>query len=320
MSRVDFVGLARQDAGMGTPETVSEYYVPVETASPDTTRETLEMEETIGTRFPTGIEYGTRYFTIPMAGAPRPASLPRILSGFIEQPSTTGAGPYVHTQTATTGEPEPHTIFVARNDPDPAIADTFSDALGNELALDVAPNDFLRMDASWIALHVEELTPVPTPTSDLTKRWKFSECCVEISDDNGATWDPKQSAAWGITYRNNLDTDNAILCSNDLFSLPLGNADIDVRWSPVEDLNVNYRRYLAESPETLGIRLTATSPTATLVVTVFAFEIIDAPAPVDASEVLKMIEVTGRGKVCETGANAGKFVSFVTTNAVATYA
>lgn len=325
MSRVDVVGLARQTTGMGTLEDTMEYFVPVETATPENSQETLTMEETIGTRFPTGLEYGTRYFTIPMVGAPRPASLPRILSGYVGQPSSAAGGPpgtHKHTQdpTAATKVPEPHSIFVVRNDPSPAIVDLFWDAKGSELALDAAPNDFLRMSASWIAIDLDDSQTAPTATSDLTKRWKFSEVTVEFSEDDGATWTPKLSAAWGITYNNNLDVDNAVLGSRKLYGLPPGNADCEVRFSPREDLNENYRRYLEADPVTCALRMTAVSASAKLVVTVFAFETTDAPAPVSGADILKVVETTGRAKLAEAGANAGKFVLFETFNDVATYA
>src|SRR5262245_41770558 len=328
MSRIDFVGLGKQTA-MGTKQTTMEYYVPVETASPDVNTEQLTMEETIGTRFPTGLEYGTRYFTIPFVGAPRPASLPRILSAFVGQPTTTAHTPATgdpgtqkHTQdpTAAGKAPTPHSIFVVRKDPTPPIVDLFWDAKGNDIALDVAPNDFLRMEANFLAIDLDDTQAAPTPTSDLTKRWKFSECTVELSTDIGVTWLPKLSAAWGITYNNNLDTDNAVLGSRKLYGLPDGNVDLEVRWSPREDLNTNYRLYLQQDPSTLSLRLTAVSTTAKLVVTVYAFETIESPAPVSGADVLKMIEITGRGKLAESGVNAGKFCTFETQNSVATYA
>src|SRR5262245_26648714 len=237
MSRIDFVGLARQTTGLGTKATTMEYFVPVETSSPDTNTEQLSMEETIGTRFPTGLQYGTRYFTIPWVGAPRPASVPRILSAFLGQPTTATGGPpgdHTHTFEPTLAgkKPEAHSLFVARMDPSPPIVDLFWDAKGNELALDVAPNDFLRMDASFIALDLDDTQTAPTPTSDLTKRWNFAECTVEFSEDDEVTWQASHDAAWGITYQNNLDTDNAILGSRKLYGLPDGNVNMDIRWSP----------------------------------------------------------------------------------------
>lgn len=322
MSRIDFVGLGRQIAGAGTKVTAMDYYVPVETSDGDQDRAELTIEETLGTRFPSGLEYGTRFFTIPMAGAPRAAALPRILSGFVGQPTTAaggGAGTFVHTQDPTVAGkiPEWHSIYVVRNDPSPPIVDLFWDARGNELALDVAPNDFLKMDASWIGLDLDDAQSAPVATTDTSHRWKFSECIVELSTDNGTTWGPFASAAWGITYRNNLDTDNAVLGSRKLYGLPVGNADCEVRFSPRVALNTHYRRALLADPATIALRMTATpaAGTGTLVVTVHALETISAPAPVSGADVLKMVEVTARAKLSD----AGKFVTFATTNSVATY-
>src|SRR5262249_221439 len=150
-------------------------FVPVESANVTLNRETLEIQETTGSRFPIGIDYGTRYFEIPLAGAPRPASLPRVLSGFLGQPvSAAVTGKHSHTFDPTiagaAAQPQWHSIFAARNDPSPAIVDLFFDAKGNELQLNIAPNDYLRFDATYYALHVDDTTPAPTPTTDMTKK------------------------------------------------------------------------------------------------------------------------------------------------------
>jgi Phage tail tube protein len=318
MSRIDFVGLGRQTAGPGTKVTAMDYYVPVESSDADVDRAELTMEETIGTRFPTGLVYGTRFFTIPFVGAPRPASLPRILSAFVGQPVTTGTGPYVHVQDPTVAGKiaEWHSIFVVRKDPSPPIVDLMWDARGNDIALNIAPNDYLRMEANFIALDLDDTQSAPVPTADLTKRWKFSEAIAEISTDGETTWDSVVTAGWGITYSNNLDTDNAILGSRKLWALPMGNADCEVRWSPRELLNDNYRRALFADPAQIALRLTATGVDgAILTVTVHECEIVTAPAPVSGADVLKMVEITARAAQRDDG----KFVDFEVTNDVASY-
>lgn len=321
MSRIDFVGIGRQIAGAGTKVTAMDYYIPVESASADPDRAELTIEETTGTRFPTGLEYGTRFFTVPMAGAPRLASLPRILSGFVGQASSSVApAPFIHTQdpTAAGKQAEWHSIYVVRKDPVPPIVDLFWDARGNEIALNVAPNDFMRMDASWIALDLDDTQTAPTPVTDMTHRFKFSECIAEISTDAGSTWVPVATAGWGVTYTNNLDTDNAVLGTRKLYALPMGNAECEVRWSPRQTLNAQYRRALLADPATVGLRLTATASdgSGSFVVRVHACEIITAPAAVSGADVLKMVEITARAKADPA---TGKFVDFVTTNQVATY-
>ena len=58
MARSDSVGLAKQTA-LGTKQTTMEFFVPVESADVSNAVETLEAEETIGNRFPSGIDYGS---------------------------------------------------------------------------------------------------------------------------------------------------------------------------------------------------------------------------------------------------------------------
>jgi hypothetical protein len=301
-----------------------EYFVPVETTDVSTSRETLEIEETTGTRFPIGIDYGTRYFELPLVGAPRVASLPRVLSGFLGQPVSSGTVPTkVHTFDPTLAGKiaEWHSIFAVRKDPSPPIVDLFYDARGNELQLNIAPNDYLRFEATWLALHLDDAAALPTPTTDMSHRFKFSEAVVELSADGGTTWTPKISAAWGFTYNNNLDTDNAVLGTRELYDMPMGNADLEVRWSPREGINQAYRDYLMADPVTTAVRMTATSAAGEIVqVIAHAAEITEAPAGISGADVLKMIEVTARGKIGATGPAANKFLTVTITNNVATYA
>ena len=254
------MGLARQDAGKGDKTTTMEYFVPVESAGITTNRETLEIQETTGTRFPIGIDYGTRYFEIPLSGAPRVASLPRILSAFLGQPVSATAGAHkAHTFDPTLAGKiaEWHSIFAVRNDPNPPIVDLFYDCRGT-VALNIAPNDYLRFDATFFGLHLDDAAAAPVPTTDMTNRKKFSEANVAISVDGGTTFNDQVSAGWGITYNNNLDTDEAMLGSRDLYALPEGNVDLEVRFSPRESMNTFYRQYLQADPSQIAVKLTAT--------------------------------------------------------------
>lgn len=324
MSRIDVVGLARQPAGAADKQTAMDYYIPVESATAEPDRTELTIDETTGTRFPVGLEYGTSFYNVTAQGAPRLASLPRVLSGFVGQPDTTGTTDFVHLQDPTLAGkiPEWMSIFVVRNDPSPPIVDLFFDARGNTIALDVAANDFLRMDAAWIALNLDGTQAAPIATTDLSHRTKFAECTVEISTDGGAAWASVLTAGWGVTYNNNLDTDNAVLGSRNLYGLPTGNADCEVRWSPRETLNAQYRRALLSDPEQISLRMTATASdgSGSFVVLVHSCEIVTAPANISGADVLKVIEITARARLGTIGPAAGKFVDFTTTNAVASYA
>ncbi len=140
---------------------------------------------------------------------------------------------------------------------------------------------------------------------------------MEVSENNGGLWTPLAMGAWGITYRNNLDTDNAILGSRKLYSLPVGNADCEVRFTPRVTLNTFYRRALAADPDDLALRMTATGSAGEVIqVTVHSVEITDAPAAVSGADVLKGIEITGRARL---NPSDSKFVTIAVTNSVATY-
>lgn len=329
MSRVDAVGLAIQPTGMGTKATTMEYWVPVESSNVNDNQQQLTIQETIGNRFATGLDYGTRFFEVPMSGAPRASSFPAILRGFLGNASTTGASPYVHVfdPTAAGKVPEPHSIFVVRNDPKAAgqdeIVDLFWDARGNEIAINIAANDYVKMDANWIALDLDDTQTAPVATYDTSKRFKFSQVLAEYTVDGGANYVPVTAASAGITYQNNLDTDEAVLGSRKLYALPYGNADAEVRFSARSDMSGFYRRALEADPTDVGFRLTATgaSPNV-MVITVAACQEISAPAPVSGADVLKAVDVTARAHLGDYGSGAldGKFVTISVTNSVASYA
>lgn len=319
MSRIDIVGLAQQTAGMGTKVTTMEYFVPVETSNVNANRETLEIQETIGTRFPTGLDYGTRFFEVPMAGAPRASSFPRVLSGFMGNPDTSGS---VHTfePTGAGKTPLPHSIFVVREDPvtfgQTAITDLFWDARGNEIAVNIAANDYVKMDAGWIAIDLDDTQAAPTPTYDTSKRFKFSDVTTEWSIDEEASWQPIVCASAGFTYRNNLDTDEAVLGSRKLYSLPYGNADCEFRFSARSTMEDFYRYALDADPTDLAFKLTCTNADGDImVVTVHACQEVEAPAPVSGADVLKAIDVTARAHVNDDG----DFVTVAITNDVVSY-
>lgn len=324
MSRIDAFGLARQTAGFGTKVSTMEYFPPVETSEPDTDNTEIEVNETSGTRFPTGIEYGTLFHRIPVSLAPRMDSLPRLLSGALGQPTTTTptAPAKLHTfdPTAAGKVPEPHSMFVVRKDPSPAIVDLFWDALVDSFSIDFAANDVMKANFNYVALDLDDTQAAPTVTSDISKRRVFTEVVVYFDSGAGEAAIKCQSA--GVTYSNNLDTDEAILGTRKLYALPYGNADCEVRFSPREALAAHYRRAMTASPTTCTMRIVATGATITgaekqkVEIDIAAFEYLKAPAAVSGAEVLKMVEVTGRAKLSDT---TSKFVTVLVENTVATY-
>src|SRR5215207_8155573 len=96
MSRIDRTGIAAQvdiDTQAGSPS----YGIPVETESVGLNRDTIDINETLGSRGPATSEYGVRFAEGTISGAVRPVSFPLLLAAYMGAPTTTGSGPYTHT-------------------------------------------------------------------------------------------------------------------------------------------------------------------------------------------------------------------------------
>lgn len=328
MSRLDSVGIAKQSA-LGTKQTTMEFYPPVESAEVSHNREVIEQEETIGNRFPTGIDYGTEHFGVNFAGSGRAASLPRIISGFLGAPTTTTpdatnapTGRQHAFDPAAAGKtPVPHSILVNRTDPSTAITDLLWDALGNELTLSVEPNGFIRYQASYLAIANDDARPEPTVTADFSKRFSFDQAKAYISVDGGAESEVKV-ANWSLNYSNNLDADLAVLGSRSLYSLVEGNATASVTFTPRESLSTHYRRALLADPASVKLRLTATGATIggtvayKVEVICNKLEYLTAPANLSAGDRLNMVEISARAAYDNS---ASKFVTLDVVNETASY-
>ena len=327
MSRLDAFGIAKQ-AAFATKQTTMEYFPPETGVTVGNQRENLTLEETLGSRFPTGLAYGTRFFPLGVSGALRPASLPRIKSAFMGAPTTVAGtagdvGSYVHTFDPTTASAEVfHSLFAVRKDPSTPIVDLFFDALGDNFEETYAPNAYVVGNWNFIALDLDDTQAAPSVTRDTSARWTFDQVAVYINLAGGGEAAVKCAAA-SIQYSNNLDTDEAILGSKKLYALPLGNAEATFSFSPREALNDYYREALQAQPDTNAARIVATgaaigstSKFFTVETVISAFEITDAPADIDASQVLKMVQVSGRVKLDDV---SGKFVKQIVTNDVASY-
>ena len=328
MSRVDSVDIARQTA-KGTPNLVMGYFPPVESAGAPQQREAMEIEETLGHRFPSGAEYGTRYFESPWSGAVRVDSFPRILSAFLgnpvsSQPDAPGA-PTVYSHlfdpAAAGAEPEWVSLLINRTDPDTAITDLLKDARGNELTITVEPNGYLKFDASFVALDVDQTRPEPVATRDSSQRFTFDKATVFMSVNGGAEVAIPVSS-WSSTYSNNLVTDLAVLGSRVLFDLPYGNASCEAKFAPRSGLSEHYRRAMLDDPESVKLRLLVEGAIAEgtskfeFEHTVHLAQYIEAPAEITAGENLTGIEVSTRAAFDDA---AGKFVTYRVQNKVADY-
>lgn len=328
MSKLDAIGLARQ-AAWGTQNDTIGYWVPVESADGGQNAETLEIDETLGTPFPSRVEYGSRFFEIPLAGAVRLNSFPRVLAPFLDDPVTTtpggGTTTRKHLFDAVAGiTPQPHSVYAHRGDPSPAIDDLFYDSIGSELTISSEGNNYLRFEASLIAKAVDE-TPTPSPpvvVSDFSRRFPFHLLHAFLSVEGGAEAEIPISS-FAVTYSVDVGTDEVVLGSRNLYSLPIGNRSGEVAFTPKTTLSAWYRRALAVEPESCKLRIRATGDVLEgalaqyVEVTAFAFETVEAPAGIDASETLSGIDVTGRMAYDETNS---KFLDVAVQNAIASYA
>lgn len=326
MSRLDSAGIGRQVAA-GTKKTVMDYFFPVESADPGISREELTKEETTGHKFPTDLEYGSRFFEVGATGGARLASLPRLLAGFFGDPTTTVPGGGV-TSKKHAFDPvgkvlQPHSILVNRTDPSPAITDLFWDAIGSELTLGVEGNGFLDFDATWIAKEVDRTQGEPSPTFDMTQRFPFHTVTAFVSI-NGAAEVAIALSSFELSYNNNVDTDQVVLGSRSLYKVKEGNVDADVTFTTKDALQAHYLRAMLDAtPDNVKIRLLATGAIieaaipASVEIIVYRCQYTDAPAGIDAGDTLDEIEVSARAAYDVT---ASKFVDVNVTNAVASYA
>lgn len=326
----DSVGLAKQTGagrgGLGTPNPVPSYYLPVTAASPGPNTQEMELAETTGTPFESDPERGVQWFGPTMRGGARSASLPRLLSMFLGDPTSalaaggTTATEHVHDPVA---EPHPraHSILMAREDVDPAIVDLLEDCIGSELALDVAPSEegWVLFDATMVALGLDDSLPAPSATHDLSPRFPFYRTACYISVDGGAEAEIAVGR-FGMRYSLNPPTDQTVLNSRRLYKAPPGRRRVELTFVPKEDLDGYYRRAMALEPESIAVRLVAEGPIIEAAIRhsfqleIFrAFEF-TAPADIDGSRPLVDVEVTARASL---DAATNKILEATTTNAVA---
>lgn len=325
MSRIDYVGLAAQPDGLGVPVTEMEYFPPQTEFTPARNAENLELEETLGDRFPQELDPGTEFFEASWAGAVHMASFPRVASGCFGPP-TTGAAVgdiYPHVFDPTGADPLLHSLVHVRKDPVPEILDSLSDALLNTLSMNVDVNTYLTWAGQWIAITRDPDAETPDVVRDNSKRPTFKHARVYISIDGGIEAELKVGK-WGFEYTNSLVSDPGevgILGSAHLDDLPVGNAGCTVTWN-VRDktlLSDYYYRAFQAEPESIAIRMTAIRPTTLELVEfkVFACHEIEAPAPGSATNVLRGIDITARA---HKDPESGKFVELTVGNTVASYA
>lgn len=332
MSRMDSFGIAAQEA-WGDPEETMEFFIPVETVDVNHNLESIEVEETTGTRFPARIERGTRFGEITVAGPVRAESVGRLLYACFGTPTTVGAADpaFVHTfDPAATGKvPLPVSLLVNRTDPtDGDITDRFYDAIVNELTLSVEPNGYMSYQASFVSRDYQSDVAEPSPTYDFSERYPFHvvNAYISVGDFEDSIDEEIPVGSWSMTYSNGIPTDVFILGRRTLWEVKEDNASCETTFTARSDMAEHHRRALADEPEKVRLRLEAIGdeiPDGTVQAGDFRFEVIqhmleytDAPASINAAERMREIEVTARGAFND---EAGKFVEVILENTTAAY-
>ncbi len=325
MSRRDAVGLSRQ-TNLATKNAVVGYWVPVESGERGLSRETLEIDETIGNRFPTGLDYGSRYFEPSFQGAVRLNSFPRVLAPTLGDPTsaaTAEATAKKHTFDPSLVDPQPHGVFMHTDiDGEVDTDDLFWSAISNELVISCEPNDYLRFEQNMIAIKDDDTVVSPTVTSDLSRRFAYHLIKTFISVEGGAETEIP-TAGFSFTYTNDLGTDEIVLGSRDLYKLPLGNVDGELTFTPKTNLNAWYRRALLLEPDSVKFRVLCegdvigTGVKQAVEIIIHNTEAVEAPVDIDAGDPLTGVEITARAAY---DAGTGKFCTVAVTNTVASYA
>lgn len=318
MSKKDFIVAALQPAGnINTEATVGVHSPPVSTSSPEMSRETLDIDETLGNRFPGASEYGGRIFEGDTAGAARPNSFPFFLSMIFGEPVTTivqpaSAGPpatpavYKHVwKPASAGaRPLPASLWVARNDPAVAIVDKYVGAKGANLNLSVEANGYLLFTVGMAIKKIIENVAAPSVARDTTRKWSFTKVALQMAVGPTRNVDTNLTSlaatSFGFSYGNGLTTDLYQIGSNEVVDIPEGNVEPEVTFTAAKDIHLHYRRALLDTPEDVRLKLVATGPIITgthafqLSLDLKRLEYVAAPAPLDASDTLRSVPVTAR--------------------------
>ena len=323
MSRKDYIGIAPQ-AAFGTAATEWAYFPPVTSADIGPSQELMEIDETTGTRFPDGLEVGKQDVARSVEGAARSASFGLILASFFGAPTTTqpdvGGHPtvYQHTYDVVANDPVWLSIIAGNQDPATAILRSMQDCIGDTLAFDVAPGDYLMFKADFLGT-VANLAPVaPTVSFDTSKKWAFHQITAELAAA-AATYATVALGSLGIAFGNGLDGDNYKLGSRTRYDIDLGNGSLEATFLALDDEDDHFTRALAVAPADYKLRFTAEGddidPDGTyqhsLVVELPRLQYKTAPAQVDAGSTMKGIEVTMSGALDSA---TSKFITLVLTN------
>lgn len=221
----------------------------------------------------------------------------------------TNRGPVVrqHEWDPLTSDPVFGTVVTKANDPTPAIINRFIGALGNELTLSVEANNYLMANPQMVARQIElDPNPAPSMTREALPKWPFTDVQVLLGIA-GAAPTVIKCKEWSLEYNNNLVTDEFILGSALVDSIPLGDIDMNASFRPTRDISAHNRRAMADTPELIslimrctGRLIGATTHRYTLDIEIGALETIEAEVALNGGETLRDVEVNCRCILNET--------------------
>lgn len=329
MSRADAVGIAPQ-RDIDTQATVVAYSPPLTGEQLVLNRATLDINEMTGNRGPTRSEYGVRSLSGPLNGALRPASGGLILASFFGAPLTTApvVGAQAHTFDALAAAyPVPLSIWGVNNDRMratdgtvlPPLVSKYIGAVGNQITLSCEVNNYLLVEAGYVALDVNLEAPAPSMTKDNSGKWAFNQLVAQISVAGGPLVETPLGS-FSFAYNNNLIDDQGRLGSLMLDDIPLGpEIESTLTFTALRDIPAHYKRAFADSPEQVRIKIIATGPSIGATASNFALELdfpyletVTAPVGRSGSDTLRNVEVTAN---IVTDDATGKLFTAVLTNA-----
>ena len=328
MSYRDIVGIAKQSA-FATKTTAASAFMfpPVTKESLAIERENITIEETSGTRAPSSLAYGTSSVKGDIEGAIRPTSFPLFLAGAFGVPASTvlsgGAFSHVFDSTAASAL-LPLSIYTVNTDPVSSITDLYFGCYVDELEFTAAVDEYVMYKAAIVGAGLDTTQSAPAATGDTSARFT----ALNVSGSLGVSGQAKAGINLKdctIKYTNGLSTDDKILGSASLASVPLGNAECEVEFTIVDTsaFKTHYHTYFtdATTPVDLELELTITGATISgvhaykVIINVARFQYTEVPVEIDAGSVMSEMKVKGRACLSSGGDLVTVTVVNNTTNA-----
>ena len=324
MSYKDYVGISKETA-WGTKNTgAPTFQPPVTSMSVNLQREILQLDETTGVRGPSAIAYGTGMISGTVEGALRPGSAGLLLAGNMGAPTSASLGgsptAYGHTyDNAAATALVPLSLWQINGDISNETR-LYYGCYVDALTISAAVDEYLLFKADVIGKGVDEGQSAPTAGRETASRWTALQVTATMGTAGGSLTTVKLRD-FSVTTRNGVLTDDFILGSSEVQSLPLGNLECDVEFTVAENYATHWERATAASPTSYALTLTATGATISganaysLVYNVKSFEYTEAPVEIDAGDTLRAVKVTGHGSLDASS----DLVTAVLTNVTASY-